>query len=206
MAAGIAAFNASYINWVDDSVVTALLVSMGSPTWPTRDTWTSVPLGPSYGRCTAPDGSWVACDESHLLVGGVLGISPQKDNLTAYPDSTAYVVPRTRSVQLEYGNVHDMEALYNNGSCYLIGSASAASYWCTDTGPEQELFFGEPRTNNKRLSGWWANMALIRFRILSPGHPGQAGLLGGHKLEESPSDRFLSLCIQAIRHRELQPP
>lgn len=152
VAAGIAAFNASYINWVDDSVVTALLVSMGSPMWPTRDTWTSVPLGPSYGRCTAPDGSWVACDESHLLVGGVLGISPQKDNLTAYPDSTAYVVPRTRSVQLEYGSVNDMEALYNNGSCYLIGSASAASYWCTDTGPEQELFFGEPQTT-KRLSG-----------------------------------------------------
>lgn len=143
VAAGIDTFNASYISQVDDSVVTALLVSMGSPTWSTRDTFSTVSLGQFHGRCTNANGSWTACDESHLLVGGVLSISPQKDNYTAYPDSTAYVVPRTRSIQLEYGDVHDLEGLYNNGTCYLIGSSSAASYWCTDTGSDQELLFGE---------------------------------------------------------------
>lgn len=143
--AGIAEFNASYIFDINDSLVTALLVSMGSPTWPIRDTWNAVPLGSQHGRCTTPDGSWAPCDESHLLVGGVLAISPQKDDLSAHPESTAYVVPHTRSVQLEYGPVHDLDALYNNGSCYVIGSASAASYWCTGTGPEDELFFGEPQ-------------------------------------------------------------
>lgn len=78
-----------------------------------------------------------------MLVGGVLSISPQRDNLSVFPDSTAYVVPHTRSVQLEYGTVHDLDGLYNDGTCYLIGSSSAASYWCTDTGLDQELLFGE---------------------------------------------------------------
>lgn len=142
IAAGIGAFNASYISWVDDSTVTALLVSMGNPTWSPRDTWNAVPFGPFYGRCSAADGSWAPCDESHLLVGGVLSISPQKDNLSIFPDSTAYVVPRTRSMQLEYGTVHDLDGLYHKGTCYLVGSSSAASYWCTDTGPDEELLFG----------------------------------------------------------------
>lgn len=152
IAAGIGTFNASYISHVDESVSTALLVSMGSPTWSTRDTWPSDPLGPSYGHCTKSDGSWTACDESHLLVGGVLSISPQKDNLSVHPDSTAYVVPHTRSLLLEYGTVHDLQGLYNNGTCYLTGSAYAAAYWCTHTGSDQELLFGEAQQLVPRIS------------------------------------------------------
>lgn len=103
------------------------------------------PFGPKHGSCTTAQGAWIQCDESHMLVGGVLALSPQKDNLSIFPDSTAYVVPKTRSVQLEYGTVHDLEGLYNNGTCYLLGSSFAASYWCTGTGSDQELLFGKIR-------------------------------------------------------------
>lgn len=145
VAAGIDIFNSSFISEVDDTILTALLVSMGSPSWSSKDTWSLDPLGPEYGRCTVSgtDKSWTPCAESHMLTGGVLGITPQSDNLTLYPKSTAYVVPRTRTLQLEYGTVHDIEGLYNNGTCYTVGASYAASYWCTATGEDQELLFGE---------------------------------------------------------------
>lgn len=145
VSAGVAQFNSSYISEVDDTVLTAMLVQMGSMTWSGRDTWTSTPLGPLYGKCTVSqtDTSWAPCDESHLLVGGVLGVSPQSDNFTTYPDSTAYVVPMTRSLQLEYGTVHDIDRLHDNGTCYTIGASTAAAYWCVDTGSDQELLFGK---------------------------------------------------------------
>lgn len=145
VAAGVDKFNSSLISEVDDTIVTALLISMGSPAWSGKDTWSVESLGPRYGRCTvsATDSSWTACDESHLLVGGVLGITPQSDNLTLFPSSTAYVVPRTRTLQLEYGPVHDTAGLYKNGTCYTVGAEYAAAYWCTATGSDQELLFGK---------------------------------------------------------------
>lgn len=145
VSAGVAQFNSSYIAMVDHTVLTAMLIQMGSMTWSARDTWTSSPLGPLYGKCTVSqtDDSWAPCDESHLLVGGVLGVSPQSDNFTTYPDSTAYVVPKTRSLQLEYGTVHDIDRLHDNGTCYTIGASTAAAYWCVDTGSDKELLFGK---------------------------------------------------------------
>lgn len=145
VAAGVAKFNSSLITEIDDTILTALLVSMGSPAWSNRDTLSLEPLGPKHGRCTvsATDTSWTACAESHMLTGGVLGVTPQIDNLTLFPSSTAYVVPRTRTLQLEYGGVHDIEGLYNNGTCYTVGASFAAAYWCTATGSDQELQFGE---------------------------------------------------------------
>ncbi|KAJ4390816.1 hypothetical protein N0V93_004414 [Gnomoniopsis smithogilvyi] len=144
VAAGIDKFNSSFISEVDDTILTALLVSMGSPSWSNKDTWSVDSLGPEHGRCTVSDTdkSWTPCAESHMLTGGILGVSPQSDNLTLYPKSTAYVVPRTRTLQLEYGTVHDIEGLYNNGTCYTVGANYAASYWCTATGEDHELLFG----------------------------------------------------------------
>lgn len=108
------------------------------------------PLGPNYGKCTvsATDTSWTPCAESHLLTGGALSVSPQRDNMSFFTDSTAYVVPRTRSLQLEYGGVHNIEHLYENGTCYTVGAAYAAAYWCAATGDDHELLFG------KNLDGW----------------------------------------------------
>lgn len=145
VSAGVGQFNASYISRADQTTVTAMLIQMGSMTWPAKDTWTPDPLGPKYGKCTVAknDPSWTPCDESHLLVGGVLGISPQRDDLTTFPESTAYIVPRTRSLHLEFGTVHDIEALYENGTCYTIGADNAAAYWCADTGDDGELLFGK---------------------------------------------------------------
>lgn len=145
VAAGIDTFNSSFITEVDETIVTALLVSMGSPAWSNKDTWSLDPLGPQHGRCTvsATDKSWTPCAESHMLTGGILGVSPQSDNLTLFPASTAYVVPHTRTLQLEYGTVHDLEGLYNNGTCYTVGARYAAAYWCTATGSDNELLFGE---------------------------------------------------------------
>lgn len=159
VAAGLDQFNSSYISKVDDTIVTALLVQMGSPSWSTRETWSMDPLGPPYGKCTvsSTDKSWAPCAESHLLTGGALSISPQRDDISKFTDSTAYVVPRTRSIQLEYGGVHDTQALYDNGTCYTVGAAYAAAYWCTATGSDQELLFGEKRPPPPQLK--WA-MAL----------------------------------------------
>lgn len=153
VSAGIDQFNASYIAEVDETIVTAMLIQMGSMTWSTKDTWTLDPLGPKYGKCTVSktDSSWIPCDESHLLVGGVLGISPQSDDLTTFTDSTAYVVPKTRSLHLEYGTVHDIEGLYKNGTCYTIGADTAAAYWCADTGTDKELLFGKDVDENPIL-------------------------------------------------------
>lgn len=147
VAAGVGQFDSSFINSVDDTALTALLIAMGSPSWSTKDTWTLDALGPSYGLCTVSsnDTSWSPCAESHILTGGILGISPQMDDLTTYPASTAYVVPHTRTLQLEYGEVHNIDALYDNGECYMIGTSYAAAYWCTNTGHDQELLFGEKR-------------------------------------------------------------
>jgi hypothetical protein len=145
VSAGIGEFNASYISQIDPVSSTALLVQMGTPAWSDRDSFTMDPLGPGVGLCTksATDHSWAPCDESHLLTGGIVSISPQSDDLAKFPDSTAYVVPKTRLLHIEYGMVHDIEALYDKGNCYLIGTAAAASYWCTDVGPSKELKFGK---------------------------------------------------------------
>lgn len=150
VSAGIDQFNASYISDVDETTVTAMLIQMGSMTWSTKDTWTPEPLGPNHGKCTVSetDTSWIPCDESHMLVGGILGISPQSDDLTTSTESTAYVVPMTRSLQLEYGKVHDLEGLYSNGTCFTIGADTAAAYWCTATGSDQELLFGKGFAGN----------------------------------------------------------
>ncbi|CAN8103205.1 unnamed protein product [Discula destructiva] len=144
VAAGIGQFNSSLIHEVEDNILTALLISMGSASWSSKDTWSVHPLGSEHGLCTVSkqDSSYAPCAESHILTGGVLGISPQLDDLTTFPRSTAYVVPRTRTLQLEYGGVHDIEKLYNEGECYTIGTTYAAAYWCTATGSDQELLFG----------------------------------------------------------------
>ncbi|KAK1455718.1 hypothetical protein CMEL01_04478 [Colletotrichum melonis] len=142
VSAGIAPFNASYIYEIRQSTATALLVQMGSPAWSDRDSFSLDPLHQGVGKCTGNDGGWAPCDESHLLTGGVVSIAPQADNLTSYPDSAAYVVPNTRVVQLEYGRVHDLDALRTNGTCFLIGADSAASYWCAAVGKQKGLLFG----------------------------------------------------------------
>ncbi|KAJ0329939.1 hypothetical protein COL5a_003768 [Colletotrichum fioriniae] len=142
VSAGIAPFNASYIYDIRQSTATALLVQMGSPAWSDRDSFSLDPLHQGVGKCTGNDGGWAPCDESHLLTGGVVSIAPQADNLTSYPDSAAYVVPNTRVVQLEYGRVHDLDGLRTNGTCFLIGADSAASYWCAAVGKQKGLLFG----------------------------------------------------------------
>lgn len=145
VSAGIGDFNASYISQIDSVSSTALLVQMGTPAWSDRDSFSMDSLGPGEGLCTksATDLSWAPCAESHLLTGGIVSISPQNDDLAKFPESTAYVVPKTRVLHLEYGNVHDVQGLYDKGNCYLIGTAAAASYWCTAVGPFKELHFGE---------------------------------------------------------------
>lgn len=145
VSAGIGIFNASYISHIDSVSSTALLVQMGTPAWSDRDSFSMDPLGRGEGLCTvsSTDRSWTPCAESHLLTGGIVSISPQKDDLTQFPDSTAYVVPKTRVLHLEYGTVHDTQGLYDNGNCYLIGTAAAASYWCAAVGSDKELLFGE---------------------------------------------------------------
>lgn len=151
--AGIAEFDVSYISDVSDTIKTAMLIQMGSTTWSAREAWTPSLLGPSYGNCTVSDTdrSWSPCDEAHLLMGGVMSISPQSDDLTTYLPATAYVVPKTRSLHLEYGTVHDIDGLYNNGTCYTIGGATAAAYWCASTGKDQELLFGKLPAVKQRL-------------------------------------------------------
>lgn len=145
ISAGLGKFNSSYLSVVGGGTLTGMLVSMGSPAWSDRETWTLNPLGPEAGGCTvsATDKSWAPCDESHLLTGGVVSIAPQIDDLSTFPNSDSYIVPKTRSILLEYGPVHDIDNLYNNGTCFTLGSASAAAYWCAQTGEKQELLFGE---------------------------------------------------------------
>lgn len=145
ISAGIGEFNASYISHIDSVSSTALLVQMGTPAWSDRDSFSMDPLGRGEGLCTksATNPSWTPCAESHLLTGGIVSISPQQDDLSKFPDSTAYVVPKTRVLHLEYGTVHDIQGLYDGGNCYLIGTAAAASYWCTKVGSDKELLFGK---------------------------------------------------------------
>ncbi|OLN96335.1 hypothetical protein CCHL11_04516 [Colletotrichum chlorophyti] len=142
VSAGIAPFNASYVYKIRQSTATALLVQMGSPAWSDRDSFSVDPLGDGEGLCTGANGKWAPCDESHLLSGGVVSIAPQADDLKQYPGSSAYVVPMTRVVQLEYGKVHDLSGLRATGKCVMLGDASAASYWCADVGPRHGLLFG----------------------------------------------------------------
>ncbi|KAK1997788.1 hypothetical protein LX36DRAFT_635586 [Colletotrichum falcatum] len=143
VSAGIAPFNASYVYNIGRSTATAMLVQMGSPSWSGRDSFSLDPLDrQSGGKCTDPNGGWVACDESHMLTGGIVAVAPQTDDLKQLPESTAYVIPRTRVVQLEYGPVHDLKKLRATGKCFLLGAASGASYWCTGVGQDKEFLFG----------------------------------------------------------------
>ncbi|KAJ0339631.1 hypothetical protein COL154_011307 [Colletotrichum chrysophilum] len=142
VSAGIGPFNASNVYHVRNSTATALLVQMGSPAWSDRDSFSLDPLTKGVGKCTGPDGNWAPCDESHLLTGGVVAIAPQTDDLKQLPGSASYVVPKTRVVQLEYGKVPDLENLRKTGKCFLLGAASAASYWCAKTGDNNALLFG----------------------------------------------------------------
>ncbi|KAK1593475.1 uncharacterized protein LY79DRAFT_514454 [Colletotrichum navitas] len=142
VSAGIAPFNASYVYEIGGSTATALLVQMGSPAWSDRDSFSLDPLDRHSGKCTDAKGNWVACDESHVLTGGIVSVAPQTDDLKQYPDSTTYVIPRTRVVQLEYGKVHDLKKLRATGKCFLLGAANAASYWCTAAGSDKEFLFG----------------------------------------------------------------
>ncbi|GKT82239.1 LOW QUALITY PROTEIN: major facilitator superfamily transporter [Colletotrichum tofieldiae] len=142
VSAGIAPFNASYVYEIRQSTATALLVQMGSPAWSDRDSFSLDPLDDGAGRCVNAEGKWAACDESHLLTGGIVSVAPQADDLKQYRGSSAYVVPKTRVVQLEYGKVHDLNGLRATGNCFLLGAVSAASYWCTDVGKGNELLFG----------------------------------------------------------------
>ncbi|KAF4301717.1 hypothetical protein GTA08_BOTSDO10036 [Botryosphaeria dothidea] len=144
VAAGLSNFNASYINELTAVSTTALLVQMGNPVWSDREVQSLEPLGPKHGRCTVSKESskWVPCDESYFMAGGFNSVSPQADDLVNYPDSTAYVVPNVKGYHVEYGKVHDLKTLHDEGNCHLIGSASAAAYWCAATGSDQELLFG----------------------------------------------------------------
>ncbi|EFQ27281.1 uncharacterized protein GLRG_01776 [Colletotrichum graminicola M1.001] len=142
VSAGVAPFNTSYVYSIGQSTATALLVQMGSPTWSDRDSYSLDPLDHDSGKCTDANGHWAACDESHMLTGGIVSVAPQSDDLKQYPDSTTYVVPNTRVVQLEYGTVHDLQKLRATGKCVLLGAASAASYWCTAVGEDKEFLFG----------------------------------------------------------------
>lgn len=196
VAAGIDKFNASLISKVDSTIVTALLVSMGSPAWSNKDSWSLDPLGPEHGLCTVSDTdrSWAPCAESHMLTGGVLGITPQADNFTLYPESTGYVVPRTRTLQLEYGTVHDIEGLYNNGTCYTVGATYAASYWCTATGEDHELLFGEQRLTSSNLC-CTVQADTGRLFVLPSGRPIQRRMPQRHKLDQSIANSLLALRI-----------
>ncbi|KAK2011963.1 hypothetical protein LZ32DRAFT_585868 [Colletotrichum eremochloae] len=142
VSAGIAPFNASYVYNIGQSTTTALLVQMGSPSWSDRDSFSLDPLDRFSGKCTDANGKWTACDESHILTGGVVAIAPQADDLKQHPDSTAYVVPNTRVVQVEYGMVSDLKKLRETGRCFLLGAASGASYWCTSVGENKGFHFG----------------------------------------------------------------
>ncbi|KAK2613410.1 hypothetical protein N8I77_000327 [Diaporthe amygdali] len=171
VSAGIGKFNSSYINYIDSVSSTALLVQMGTPAWSDRDSFSMDSLGPEEGLCTvsATDHSWTPCAESHLLTGGIVSISPQKDDLAHLPESTAYVVPKTRVLHLEYGTVHDIQGLYDNGNCYLIGTAAAASYWCAAVGSDKELLFGSSycplAVQNKQTcledATWWSPLVMV---------------------------------------------
>ncbi|TDZ18020.1 hypothetical protein Cob_v008815 [Colletotrichum orbiculare MAFF 240422] len=142
VSAGIGHFNASYVYRIKESSKTALLVQMGSPAWSDRDSFSLDPLVEGEGKCRGPDGGWILCDESHLLTGGVVLIAPQSDDLKQLPTSTTYVVPNTRVAQIEYGKVNDLVGLRDKGHCFLLGAASAASYWCTAVGHDNALLFG----------------------------------------------------------------
>ncbi|KAL1647831.1 hypothetical protein SLS58_002632 [Diplodia intermedia] len=144
VAAGLADFNASYISQLTAVSTTALLVQMGNPLWSDRDAVSVEPLGPGEGHCTVSNTSsaWVACDESYFMSGGFNSISPQSDDLSSYPEAKAYVVPNVKGYHVEYGQVHDIQTLHDEGNCHLIGSAGAAAYWCSAIGSDQELLFG----------------------------------------------------------------
>lgn len=145
MAAGLSDFNASYISQLTAVSTTALLVQMGNPIWSDRESVSVDPLGPAKGHCTASNTSsaWVPCEESYFMSGGFNSISPQADDLASYPESKAYVVPHVKGYHVEYGTVHDIKALHDDGNCHLIGSAAAAAYWCSAIGSDQELLFGK---------------------------------------------------------------
>ncbi|GME37931.1 hypothetical protein GTA08_BOTSDO10036 [Neofusicoccum parvum] len=144
VAAGLSDFNSSYISQLTAVSTTALLVQMGNPIWSDREVQSLEPLGPGTGQCTASSNSsaWVPCDESYFMAGGFNSVSPQSDDLESYPDSSAYVVPKVKGYHIEYGKVHDLKTLHDDGNCHLIGSASAAAYWCSAQGSDQELLFG----------------------------------------------------------------
>lgn len=137
---------------------------MGNPVWSDREVQSLEPLGPKHGRCTASKESskWVPCDESYFMAGGFNSVSPQADDLVNYPDSTAYVVPNVKGYHVEYGKVHDLKILHDEGNCHLIGSASAAAYWCAATGSDQELLFGKRPYNHFLL----ISNAVIRLCLL----------------------------------------
>ncbi|KAF6800319.1 hypothetical protein CSOJ01_12205 [Colletotrichum sojae] len=142
VSAGVGPFNASYIYDIGNTTATALLVQMGSPAWSDRDSFSLDPLGQGVGKCTGSNGKWAPCDSSYLLTGGVVSIAPQLDDLKRCPEATTYVVPKTRVVHLEYGQVNDLAKLRSTGKCFLLGSANAASYWCAGVGPNKGLLFG----------------------------------------------------------------
>ncbi|TQN68115.1 hypothetical protein CSHISOI_07380 [Colletotrichum shisoi] len=141
VSAGIARFNASYVYQIRQSTATALLVQMGSPAWSDRESFSVDPLGEGIGQCIGASGKGVPCDESHILTGGVFAVAPQSDDLKQYPSAGAYVVPKTRIVQLEYGKVQDLDGLRSTGKCFLLGAAHAASYWCADVSEGNGFLF-----------------------------------------------------------------
>ncbi|TID04597.1 hypothetical protein CH35J_001812 [Colletotrichum higginsianum] len=142
VSAGIGRFNASYVYEIRQSTATALLVQMGSPAWSDRESFSVDPLGEGQGQCIGSNGRGVPCDESHILTGGVFAVAPQTDDLKQFPNAGAYVVPKTRIVQLEYGKVQDLEGLRSTGKCFLLGAAHAASYWCADVSEGNGFLFG----------------------------------------------------------------
>ncbi|ORY13696.1 hypothetical protein BCR34DRAFT_254955 [Clohesyomyces aquaticus] len=144
VAAGLADLNTSTALSMSPTWATALLFDIGSPLWDSRNSIQMKPLDTRFGRChsTSDATRYTPCEESYLLTGGCLRITPQKDDLRKHPDATIYVVADTKSYQVEFDDVHDQSELRSQGHCKTHGYPIGAIHTCIALGKSQEIQHG----------------------------------------------------------------
>ncbi|KAF2472238.1 uncharacterized protein BDR25DRAFT_203498, partial [Lindgomyces ingoldianus] len=144
IAAGLADLNSSTATSMSPQWAMALLFDIGNPQWDNRNSIPMKPLDSFFGRCRTASNTtqWAPCDESYLLTGGCLLITPQKDDLTTNPEATIYVVENTKSYHVEFGAVHNQSELRSQGHCKTYGYDIGAIHFCVALGDTQEVQHG----------------------------------------------------------------
>ena len=145
VAAGLADFNASTAQSLSSSGGMTYLFDISYPLWDRRVSFPMTPLGPEYGRCHTQNEPprWSPCEESILLTGGCLMISPQNDDFTIKPHASTYVVETTKGYQVEFGPVYDQSVIRTRGICRTQGYDIGALHWCIALGDSQEIIHGQ---------------------------------------------------------------